>query len=83
MFYLLVKEKGEVVAHLRDVLPAIAADQPDAFKALVSKIRQAQKAAKEHCKVSAEKVRAANPDLFKKLDALHDAIDEIVADLGA
>ena len=76
--------RDQVVADLRKVLPAIAADQPAAFKALVSKIRQAQKAAAEtHCKVSAEKVRAANPDLFKRLDALHDAIGEIVADLGA
>jgi hypothetical protein len=75
--------RDQVVTHLRKVLTTIAADQPDAFKALLSKIRRAQYAAQPDCKISAEKVRAANPDLFKKLDALHDAIGEIVADLGA
>ncbi|MGH9309309.1 MAG: hypothetical protein ACRD1U_08040, partial [Vicinamibacterales bacterium] len=75
--------RDQVVTHLKKVLPTIAADQPDAFKALLSRIRQAQEAAQSDCQISAEKVRAANPDLFKKLDALHNAIGEIVANLGA
>ncbi len=75
--------RDQIVADLRKVLTAVAADQPDAFKALIAKIRQAQAAAASDCYVSAEKVRAADPDLFKKLDALHDAIGDIVANLGA
>ena len=75
--------REQVVAQLRTLLPALAADQPAAFKALASKIRKAQDAAQYDCKASAEKIRAANPGLFKKLDPLHDAIDEIVTNLGA
>jgi hypothetical protein len=75
--------RDQVVTHLKKGLTTIAADQPDAFKALLWKIRQAQEAARWDCQISAEKVRAADPDLFKKLDALHDAIGEIVANLGA
>jgi hypothetical protein len=72
-----------VLVQLRKLLPALAADQPAAFKALASKIRKAQDAAQYDCKTSAEKIRDANPDLFKKLDTLHTAIDKIVAELGA
>jgi hypothetical protein len=75
--------REQVLVQLRKLLPALAADQPDAFKALVSKIRKAQDAAQYDCKASAQKIRDANPALFKKLDALHDAIDQIVANLGA
>ena len=46
-------------------------------------VRTAQDAAHYDCETSAKKIRAANPGLFKKLDPLHAAIDEIVAKLGA
>jgi hypothetical protein len=75
--------REQVVTDLGKVLTAIAADQPDAFKALVTTIRAAQKAAHSDCYASAEKIRAADPALFKKLDPLHDAIEAIVASLGA
>lgn len=75
--------REQVVSQLRTILPALAADQPAAFKALASKIRKAQDAAHYDCETSAKKIRAANPGLFKKLDPLHAAIDEIVAKLGA
>jgi hypothetical protein len=75
--------REQVETQLQRLLLALATDQPDAFAALVAKLKAAQHAAQSDCAVSAAKVREANPDLFKKLDPLHDAIAGIIATLGA
>jgi hypothetical protein len=68
---------------MKEVLTALAADQPDAFKALLVQIQQAQTSYYSECQVAADKIRAANPELFKKLDPLHDGLNDLIQNLGA
>lgn len=75
--------RNDVLTHLKEVLTALAADQPDAFKALLVQIQQAQTSYYSECQVTADKIRAANPDLFKKLDPLHDGLNDLIQNLGA
>lgn len=73
--------RDEVVSHLRKVLTALASDQPEAFKALWTSLTQAS--TQYDCQLSAAKIRESNPELVNKLDALRDAVGDIVAGLGA
>ena len=75
--------RNDVLTHLEEVLTALAADQPDAFKALLVQIQEAQGSCDSECHVAADKIRAANPDLFKKLDPLHDDLNDLIQNLGA
>ena len=75
--------RKDVLTHLKEILTALAADQPGAFNALLEQIQEGQGSCHSECQVAALKIRAANPDLFKKLDPLHDALTDLIQNLGA
>lgn len=74
--------RSTAAAHVKEVLTTLATDQPALFQDVLTKQKEAREAAQAHCGYALDEVRAANPALMKKLEALNADVETVLEALG-